>query len=367
MLDLTLTVFFAVLLIKGSIVAGAYLWERFYTSPTGEDQKHYIRASDNWRLAVHRYEPKGRPVGLPVILCHGLGANRYVFDMPQGPSLARFLSDKGRDVWVPELRGSGMSDKPGLVWSDVPYTWHFEDFVEKDIPAVIAAVRDLTDSSRMHWVGHSMGGLAVVAYLASHDDPRIASVTAIGSPFDFSAVGRTLLRRAHRLKWILARHPFFPLMLVGKFMSPLAEHMPTNFNAIFYGPNTSGDVSRRIFAIASEAAPPCSLWRDHLRFVETGIFGPGDGSRYVDRLPDVPILSIGGSEDRLAPPGSVEGIPQSDSVERECLVLGKESGCEEDYGHTDLVVGLRAAAEVFPRIADWLERHDGDPGPLVEE
>jgi pimeloyl-ACP methyl ester carboxylesterase len=357
MLTFMLTIFFAILLIKGSIVAAGLLWQWFCASPTSEDETHFIRASDGWRLAVHRYLPKGSSGKLPVILCHGLGSNRYVFDMPRGPSLARFLCERGRDVFVPELRGSGMSDKPGIFWSDVPREWRFDDFIENDVPAIISAVVETTGSSRVHWIGHSMGGLVVAAYLASRDDPRIASVVAVGSPYDFSRLDAALVRRARRLKWIL-RHPFFPLMLLAKSMGPLAEYVPESLNAAFYGPNTSSEVSRRIFAVACEAAPPCSLWRDHMRFLETGIFGPGDGSRYGDRLPDIPFLCIGGSKDRIAPRASVDCIPESDSAERECLIIGKESGCDEDYGHTDLVVGRRVAAEVFPVIASRLDRHD---------
>jgi poly(3-hydroxyalkanoate) synthetase len=63
----------------------------------------------------------------------------------------------------------------------------------------------------------------------------------------------------------------------------------------------------------------------------------------------------------------VKGIPEADSAERECLILGKENGCEEDYGHADLVVGLRAEVEVFPRVAEWLERQDGNPGSWREK
>ena len=73
-----------------------------------------MNTTDGWRLAVHHYRPPNEASGTPVILCHGLSANRYVFDLPAGPSLAQFLRDHGRDVWVAELRGSGMSARPGL-------------------------------------------------------------------------------------------------------------------------------------------------------------------------------------------------------------------------------------------------------------
>jgi len=44
--------------------------------------------------------------------------------------------------------------------------------------------------------------------------------------------------------------------------------------------------------------------------------------------------------------------------ERKRLILGKASGCVEEYGHVDLMVGLRAENEVFPVILQWLTDHD---------
>ena len=121
------------------IVCG-YLWNGFYAAPTGQDETFYVRADDGWRLAVHHYRPQAGVRGLPVLLCHGLSSNRYTFDLPGSPGLARFLSDHGRDVWVAELRGSGMSDRPGLFRADVPYSWAFEDHLCRDLPAIISRV-----------------------------------------------------------------------------------------------------------------------------------------------------------------------------------------------------------------------------------
>jgi len=44
--------------------------------------------------------------------------------------------------------------------------------------------------------------------------------------------------------------------------------------------------------------------------------------------------------------------------ERKCLILGKSAGCVEDYGHMDLLMGIRAEEEVFPLMLKWIEDHD---------
>ena len=158
MLDVVLTVILALVATPMVIVALGCLWQAIYRSPTDQDLTSYVRTDDGWRLAVHHYRPEGESRGLPLILCHGLSSNRYTFDIPGGPSLARFLRSHGRDVWVVELRGAGMSDKPGMLQADVPFSWGFEDHLRKDLPAIVKHVLQVTAAPAVHWIGHSMGG-----------------------------------------------------------------------------------------------------------------------------------------------------------------------------------------------------------------
>ena len=44
-----------------------------------------------------------------------------------------------------------------------------------------------------------------------------------------------------------------------------------------------------------------------------------------------------------------------------CKILGKETGCEEDYGHVDLLVGKMVETEVFPGILEWIETYEREP------
>ena len=85
MLEAVLSVFFTLLALIVLVIAMAYFWAWYYASPTQEDEIIYVTTSDGWRLAVHHYRPEGQQHGAPVILCHGLSANRYVFDLQAGP------------------------------------------------------------------------------------------------------------------------------------------------------------------------------------------------------------------------------------------------------------------------------------------
>jgi len=357
-----LSLFYGLLILIACIIFLGYFWQWFFHEPTTQDETVYFRTDDGWRLALHHYHASGPTRGLPVILCHGLDANRYLFDTRGAPSLADFLRRHGRDVWVAELRGSGMSDRPGIKHSDVPYSWGFEDHLRHDVPAIIDLVLSLTRSSGVHWVGHSMGGMLLLAHLASYPDSALASAIAVGSPTDFSDIDIGTFRHLWKLEPLLGQLPISPLPFLGRMIAPLAPLVPASVWGLFHTSNIEPSVARKTIAIVSTPISPNKLWLDFGRFMKTGVFGPGDGASYLEGLSesDVPILLMGGSKDYMAPPASVINARKklNETTKTECVIMGKESGYLEDYGHVDLLLGIHATEEVFPKILGWLERHD---------
>lgn len=359
MIDTTLSCFFGLALVVGFIIGCAHFWTWYYGGPTSQDETVHTVAADGWRLAIHHYRSHGSSEGLPVILCHGLSSNRYTFDLPGVVSLAQWLANRGRDVWVPDLRGSGMSDRPGMARSDVPYSWEFDDHLEKDFPAVIECVLQRTGAPSVHWVGHSMGGMLALAHLAVSESRRVRSVVALGSPTDFSNMKTSLVDSLMAARPLLKYTAIMPLPFLGRLLLPLVNGTTLGF---FHSPNTDPETSRKTVALASQVVTSSALWLNFGRFVETREFASKTGKRYLDDLPEceVPIMVIAGAKDLMAPPDSVIRLFKCSehAGERKCLVLGKNSGCAEDYGHVDLMVGRRVEYEVYPMILEWIEQHD---------
>lgn len=302
-------------------------------------------------LSVERIAPSG-PTRGAVILCHGLSSNRYAFDLAER-SLARHLAARGFDCFLPNLRGA-----PGS--QPTVRQFGLDEYLEQDLPAVLSLVRARSSSERIHWVGHSMGGILFFAYASEHPDVPVARAVTLGSALDYAA-GRSVFQH------LLRARPLLPDGLVVPFgaLSNLSARssrlglplLPEWMN--FYLPNVEGAIRREILRRGFGPIPMRLL--DDLATMLT----PGGLARRggVERLQPllhryrVPTLMLAGSADRQCDVGAVDATARllSHLPQLRVEVLGQGHGQREHYGHFDLMVGTRAPTEVWPRITAWLE------------
>lgn len=140
----------ALLLILSGATAGAWTITR-ETATT----------ADGITLVMKRYKNTS---GKPVILCHGIVQNYACMDLAvTGSSMARYLADRGYDVWVANLRshGDGGTYQSG---HNGRWDWSIDEFAAYDVPAMVSKVSSAT-GKKPFWVGHSMGGMAAYGYL----------------------------------------------------------------------------------------------------------------------------------------------------------------------------------------------------------
>lgn len=72
---------------------------------------------------------------------------------------------------------------------------------------------------------------------------------------------------------------------------------------------------------------------------------------------DVPLLAVAGAGDRQDPPWACRKLfERFASAEREYLLLGREEGFVEDYGHIEMLVSKAAQREVWPLVERWLRQ-----------
>ncbi len=351
----------------------------------------FARTTDRWNLRIFHYHPSGQAVGrFPVILCHGLAANKNSCDFGQPGSkdwlqysLAAFLSQQRSDdgpvfdVWVPELRGAGVSffdprENPER------FHWCVDDYIDKDVPAIIQRVqqsyldREL-GAPPVFWVGKSMGGMIAYAYgQTKQGQKNLKGVVTIGSPVVFgkSSVFLEFITR------ITPRNVSIPIRLME--LVEKSGEIANHFRGLGVNlENVDPDVLQTYLRVglsdvlSSKVLSQFSLFFKHMTFCRYprypwmyDIFGRIPGMKklftpysYTENLYRfiAPLLVIAGGSDKMAPKTEMHYVKDHvGSIDVTYLEFSKEAGYHADYGHLDLNLGLYAREEVYPKIYEWL-------------
>lgn len=336
------------------IVAAYWKWMlATYTDPGRADEVHMVTTKDLWRIRLCRYKPEGGG-GEPVFLCHGFMSNQFNFSNPPDESMVDVLVGRGYDVWAIDLRGSRSSIPPFGRTLEEPT---LDDYLLHDIPTAIEYIGKHTGYAKVHWIGHSMGGMLLYAYEAAFGAGRLASGTTLGSPvgfegFEFSRPALLLaLRRSSRLLWDVLVRGLLPLFYVIK---PQSRYMPINWD------NMSPAIGVGVGFNAIEIPPP-EVAEALSNAAENKVWRVKDDE--IDVLAAikklrVPLFAIFGQADPFVPVATVgqffKALPGSD---KKLLILSKENGHAADYSHVDLVFGRDCVEEVFEPIVQWLQAH----------
>ncbi len=332
-------------------------WSRYYFVPTSEDEVVHAEAADGWRLGLARRRPRGPPRGPPVLLVHGLAANRVSMDFCLVRwSLSAYLSMAGFDCFALDLRGHGLS-RHGP--SGHPRRWTFDDYVRLDVPAALDAVRAATGEERVLWVGHSQGGLIGIAACAAYGD-RIAGLVALGSPAFFQVQGVWRLFAKFGFLFTGKLNRFF-----ARSLAPWAGywHPPVSQIAINTR-NVTREVYRRVLVNVVENVS-AGVLRQFGRWIVTDTFASIDGAvdyRAAMRTCRQPALFVAAQADRLAPPPVVERAARTWGGEATLMRVGIATAARADYGHSDLLFGVNAPEDVFAPVRAWMARHAVEAG-----
>lgn len=373
----------AALLLFGALaLTGCASW---YVHPLPTEAHEFrARTRDGWELAMVQYVPKGVPTGRPVLLCHGISANGRHMDLDEAHSLARFFAEHGREAWTMSLRGTGQSDRIDPA-KHRPGGYSFDTLWNEDTRAAIEFVRTHAQTPKLiadarhdgetltaeqleiehepmptiDYVGHSMGGMLVYAYL-SQGGPGLHAVVTMGSPtrLDWGGIAEPLL--VGPSEQFLSKDGAIP-------MEGLAL-----FSMIWQG-RTSGDPLERLLMNPDNIKPATwqrmvaigtgdisnSVWLQLERMTTSGRFESFDGKiNYREDMSriHVPVLVVAGKLDRIAVAPAVKDGYRALGGPKEWFLAAEESGFHADYGHMDMVVGERASKELWPKLIDFLDR-----------
>lgn len=312
-----------------------------------------VITADLWHLRMCRFR-RGRTEGEPVLLVHGMCANHHNFTEPQGACLVDYLVERGYDCWALDLRGTRSSKAP---FERDPMDVHLDDYLLYDLPAAIEHVRRATGYARIHYVGHSLGGMLLYAYAQEFGAAQIASSVTLGAPLGFDGVrprvGLALLPFVKRFPLFAADFLRGLLPIVAPLRLPVPV-FPLNGRNVHSGLKVSHfynmiDIPQP--NVMSELAHMLKrrVWRmkNDTLDVKAGL----------EKM-DFPLLAIYGAKDPFVPVEVarqfVEKLPHDD---KQILVCSQEQGCKFDHGHCDLAFAVDGARTVFKPIADWFANH----------
>ena len=264
---------------------------------------------------------------VPVILVHGGFSNRRFWYSPKGIGLGSYLARADYDVWLVEIRGHGLSPR------NRQYRFNtVADYARYDLPAIAAFVSEKSGQIP-HWIGHSMGGIILSAAVGGHylSEQQVASLALFGSQIS-------------RTYWPL-KVP--PLAWTGRALLKRLEVIS----------GARGD--------RGPEDEPAGVVIESLRW--HGLFG-----RFGDKQSDwwaglaearMPMLAVSAQGDREEPAWACRKLfEQFGSPNKQFVLLGREQGYSDDYGHIEMLVSKPAMAEVWPMVATWLrQQHLGLP------
>lgn len=342
------------------------LWAIHYPLEFPSDEIHFSTTSDGWRIASHRLCPESPDKGrAPVILIHGLGANRHNFDGGGHYSLARYLRENGWDTWAIELRGHGLSrgipgpSKPGGLWTGARRGARFDEFLNHDLPTAISHIRSLHRNRKVHLIGHSMGGILIAAFLQGGGASAVKSATIISSPLTFHNQPSGLIKRLTRIVKAFNWLPNIHLKVLVRPFSPLMGRFSTRVERMNMNPDNMDPWTLRSLACHGVNNVSTELITQFSEWMESGDLKDMDrGKSFSDGLKDIktPIFLIAGGLDYLVNPDIMHfAYERVSSPKKKYRGFGKKYGDMVDYGHIDILLGKGAPKEVYPAIEEWLK------------
>jgi len=308
------------------------------------DEVLTYQTEDGWEADIRHYPGEGPPV----LLVHGMGANHYNWDYREEVSLAWHLSQRGWDVWVPELRGDPGSRPPDR---RARREFDFDDHALLDLPVAVDTVLAATGEDQLYWVGHSMGGMLLYTALARYPH-RVRAGVALCSPGYFESplgIHRTL----RRLGWAVKGRGRLPSRSLARMSTVLGRVNPL-YGRLANRDNLEWPVARGLARHALVDLPR-PMAAEVVVWLRTGVLVTVEGEPWLVQS-DVPLLVMGGAVDRVV---SEPDVARTCEWFADCTYqrLGTTEGFSTDYGHIDPVVGETAREEVYPLIVEFLASH----------
>lgn len=295
------------------------------------EESLFINFNGTDRLHLRRFWSDEQ--GIPVMLMHGSIENGRIFYSASGKGLAPFLARHGYDVFVPDLRGRGLSTPP--VKRHASYGV-FESITE-EIPSFLNLIAEIKGHRPMHWMAHSWGGILLLCHFARFQPAGspVLSMTFFGTKRRISIFSVKKLLLANGVYGFL-----FPV--IGKLKGFVDVKM-----LLSRSDNESVKTNRQTWD-----------WVRKKDWIEEDGFNYRQALNKV-MLPPVYYLA-GAADDVLGHPKDVQALIKETGIHQmsRFSLLSKQHGNLHNYDHISLLTHPDAVRDHFQEVLTWMKQHE---------
>jgi polyhydroxyalkanoate synthase len=293
----------------------------------------------------------------PVFLVLPLINRAYILDLRPGTSFVEHLLAEGFDVFLLDWGIPGDEDR----------ALDISALLTRYLPRALRKASEATGDGPLTVLGYCIGGTLAACYTAlnPHDPVEVRNLVLFTTPIDFSDAGKFGAMTAKGVFPIEQLTSTLPLVpgempdMGAKLLSPLPTTIGTYVRLWDRLGDDDFDLSgwQAMFRWVNEGVPfPSAAYRQWItEFYQDNKLVRGRlriANRTV-QLKDIrcPLLNVAAAGDEIAPRPTTSAIMHlTSSRDAEEIVL--------KGGHVGIVVGRAARTALWPRVSDWLVRHD---------
>jgi polyhydroxyalkanoate synthase subunit PhaC len=324
--------------------------------PVGTTPKQLI-----WRknkACLYRYTRATPPTQrTPVFLVLPLINRAYILDLRPGNSFVEHLLSDGFDVFLLDWGIPGDEDRTldltGLLTRYLPRATRKASEAAGDVPLTV--------------LGYCIGGTLAACYAALYTETpvQVRNLVLLTTPIDFADAGKF---------GVMTARGVFPIDLLTSVLPLVPGQMPDAGAKLLSPLPTTMGTYVRLWARLGDDDFDLPAWQAMFRWVNDGVPFPSAAYRqwitefYQDNklvrgqlqigdrrvgLKDIrcPLLNVAAVGDEIAPRSTTRAIIRATaSDDAEEIVL--------QGGHVGVVVGRAAKTALWPRVTEWLTRHD---------
>jgi pimeloyl-ACP methyl ester carboxylesterase len=306
-------------------------------------------------------------------------------------SLGYILADAGYDVWIGNMRGSRYSRahvKYNPQHDEAFWDFSWDEMSHIDLPSMVYYILNVTQQTKIGYVGHSQGTMIAYAELGRPDSDLhnnisfwaalgpVAHVGHIESPMKY--LSTPTIQKDLETFWhlLFGRNEFLPSDGITKWLGEYAcsrfiidKVACDNIFLILFGPEKKNLNETRMQVFVSHVPDGTSVKNMiHIaQGVQSNLFQAYDyGSpeknqehynqttppAYSIRPIKVPTAIFYGGDDWLADPTDVMYI--FDNIQNETLVYKKYL---PDYNHVDFIWGITANELVYADVLNLMRKY----------